>query len=64
VIDTGIGIESDILPRLFNEVLQINAAETQDGGGSGLGLVLTKGTYHRIGSHNTMLVPYLKYAFG
>ena len=43
VIDSGVGLTEDILPRIFNEVLQVNPGELQQGGGSGLGLMLTKG---------------------
>ena len=36
------GMSAEFLPRIFNEVLQINPGELQAGGGSGLGLMLTK----------------------
>ena len=42
MIDTGVGMSAEFLPRIFNEVLQINPGELQAGGGSGLGLMLTK----------------------
>jgi signal transduction histidine kinase len=42
VVDTGVGIEKHNLKRVFHEVVQFNAAQLQGGGGSGLGLTITK----------------------
>ncbi len=42
VSDTGIGIDRDYLPRLFEAFSQENIANTSRYGGSGLGLALTK----------------------
>ena len=42
VIDTGHGIAPHNLPRVFNEIIQFNAGELQNGGGSGLGLWISK----------------------
>ena len=42
VMDTGIGIKSDDLPRLFHEFTQLEAAATKRHEGTGLGLALTK----------------------
>jgi len=42
VTDTGIGVESDILPRLFNAFEQADASTTRIYGGTGLGLVITR----------------------
>ena len=41
--DDGIGIEPEYLPRIFNEVLQINANKNQGGKGTGMGLLISKG---------------------
>ena len=38
VRDTGCGIDSCNLHKVFNEIVQFNAGELQNGGGSGLGL--------------------------
>ena len=42
VIDTGHGIAPQNLPKVFNEIVQFNAGELQNGGGSGLGLWISK----------------------
>jgi signal transduction histidine kinase/FixJ family two-component response regulator len=42
VIDTGVGIETKNLKKIFREVVQFNAAKLQGGGGSGLGMTITK----------------------
>ena len=43
VKDEGIGIEEEYLPRIFKEVIQINPNKNQDGKGTGMGLVISKG---------------------
>ncbi len=43
VIDTGIGIEPDVLPRIFNAFEQGERTITRQFGGLGLGLAITKG---------------------
>ena len=43
VKDEGIGIEPEYLPRIFNEVLQINLNKNQGGKGTGMGLLISKG---------------------
>lgn len=42
VMDSGVGISASNLPRIFREVVQFDAAKLQNGGGSGLGLTITK----------------------
>jgi|GEM_PF-1144459 len=42
IIDTGIGIPEDKLPRLFNAFSQIDSSTTRKYGGSGLGLVISE----------------------
>jgi signal transduction histidine kinase len=42
VVDTGVGIEKHNLRKVFHEVVQFNAAKLQGGGGSGLGMTITK----------------------
>jgi PAS domain S-box-containing protein len=42
VEDTGIGIDSQDIPRLFVEFQQLDAGATKKHGGTGLGLALTK----------------------
>lgn len=42
VVDSGVGLTKENQARLFNEIIQFNAAAQQRGGGSGLGLWLAK----------------------
>ena len=42
--DTGIGIDKDYLPKIFDPFSQEDAANTSKYGGSGLGLAITKNT--------------------
>ena len=44
VRDSGAGLSADNLGKLFGEGVQFNANGLQGGGGSGLGLFITKGT--------------------
>jgi signal transduction histidine kinase len=48
VQDTGIGIEADELPRLFQAFEQADASTTRKYGGTGLGLALTRRLAHLV----------------
>ena len=49
VIDTGIGIDPPTLARLFQPFEQADASATRQHGGTGLGLVITRGLAHQMG---------------
>eukprot|EP00602_Paraphysomonas_sp_CaronLab_P004051 CAMPEP_0185021854 /NCGR_PEP_ID=MMETSP1103-20130426/4557_1 /TAXON_ID=36769 /ORGANISM="Paraphysomonas bandaiensis, Strain Caron Lab Isolate" /LENGTH=613 /DNA_ID=CAMNT_0027553619 /DNA_START=540 /DNA_END=2381 /DNA_ORIENTATION=- len=42
VHDTGVGISPENVQKLFGEIVQFNAAQLQNGGGSGIGLWISK----------------------
>jgi len=42
VHDTGVGISQDDQQKLFGQIVQFNAAQLQNGGGSGIGLWISK----------------------
>jgi signal transduction histidine kinase/DNA-binding response OmpR family regulator len=42
IADTGIGIPSDELPRVFDRFYQVDSSQTREHEGSGIGLALTK----------------------
>ena len=43
VIDEGVGIAPDNIKKLFKEIVQFNPGKLQGGGGSGLGMMISKG---------------------
>ena len=47
--DTGIGMDKDFLPRLFDTFSQENSANTNQYGGSGLGMAITKSFVEMMG---------------
>lgn len=49
VTDTGIGIDADFLPHVFEAFSREDASSTTRYGGSGLGLAITKGTVELMG---------------
>jgi two-component system, sensor histidine kinase len=49
VIDTGIGIPPDQVPRLFERFSQLDSSATRRHSGSGLGLAITREVVERLG---------------
>ena len=56
VTDTGVGIEPDVLPRLFNAFEQGNPAVTRQFGGLGLGLAIAKAVVDLHGGNISVIV--------
>jgi len=51
VVDTGVGITADALPRIFERFYKADRARQRDGDGAGLGLAIARHTVEAHGGH-------------
>jgi signal transduction histidine kinase len=51
VADTGVGIEPEHLPRLFERFYRVDAARSRDDGGTGIGLAIARSVVEAHGGH-------------
>jgi signal transduction histidine kinase len=51
VVDTGVGVPAEHLPRLFERFYRANPARSRDDGGTGIGLAIARSVVEAHGGH-------------